>query len=211
MLRASAERRLEFPPEILTIRMTQQKFRKRPRVRRHIESLIRANARVRARRHVAHRISASLSRRDLRRCQTPHQARRIVNLHVVQLKILARGHMRDRVRIFLRQIRQRLKLFGVQAARRNLDPLHARRVPHRVRTFGQRAGRISDLLHGLPVVPLPVVVALSIRAAPQPRFREQTLIDLALLPQVDIDLERADFARQGLRDPPGQPLRPQCV
>src|SRR5437773_866599 len=97
MLRASAECWLELAAKTLAVRMPQQKLRQRPRVWCYIKRLVGANPGVRARSYVAHRISASLARRDVRRCQPPHERRSIVYVHVVELEILARSDVRNSV------------------------------------------------------------------------------------------------------------------
>ena len=118
MLRAAAERRLEFPAEVLAIGMAQQEFRKRARIRRDVEHFVRADARVGASGDVAHGISASLARRDARGRQPPHHAGRVVNVNVVKLKILPRGHVRDAVGIFLGQTRPASRAARRSARRR---------------------------------------------------------------------------------------------
>ena len=129
VLRAAAERRLEFPAEILAIGMAQQKFGQRARVRRDVENFVLADAGIGAGRDVAHGISAGFARGDVRGGEAAHQAGRVVNLNVMKLKILARGDVRDAVGIFLGQLRHGFQLLGVQAAAGNLDALHARARP----------------------------------------------------------------------------------
>ncbi len=126
-------------------------------------------------------------------------ARRIVDVDVVELKILARGDVGDAVGIFLGQIGHGFELIGVHAAAGNLDALHARRVPHRVGTFGQLAGWIGNVLDFGAVVALAVVVTLAVGAAPQARFGEKALVYLALFPQGDFGFENVDFASQMFR------------
>src|SRR6185436_4171621 len=95
-----------------------------------------------------------------------------------------------------------------QLPARDLDPLHAGRVPHRAGTLGDLLRREHQRLRLLAVVALPVVVALAIGAAPQPRLREQLLLDLAALPQLDLRLEDVDLAAPGFRDPGAEGLLP---
>src|SRR6266700_3100454 len=97
MLRASAECRLELAAKTLAVRMPQQKLRQRPRVRRHVKRFIGANSGIRTRGDIAYRISASLARRDVHRCQPPHERRSIIYVHVVELEILARSDVRNSV------------------------------------------------------------------------------------------------------------------
>ena len=105
-------------PKFWRIRMAQQEFGQRAGVRRDVEFLIRANARVGASRHVADGISAGLARGDVRGGQAAHHAGRILDVDVVKLEILASGDVRDAVGILLGQFRQRLELLGVQPTRR---------------------------------------------------------------------------------------------
>ena len=97
MLRASAECWLELAAKTLAVRMPQQKLRQRLRVWRYIKRFVGANARIGTRSYVAHRISASLTRGDVRRCQPPHERRSVIYVDVMQLEILARSDVRNPV------------------------------------------------------------------------------------------------------------------
>src|SRR5262249_11228161 len=94
---AAAEGDLEFSAEILCIGMAQQVKRRRLRVRRHIEGLSSADARQRAGRHVANRISARLACGDSHRCQAIEDIRRIFDVNVMELNVLPRRNMADTV------------------------------------------------------------------------------------------------------------------
>jgi len=120
-------------------------------------------------------------------------------VHVVKLKILPRGNVRNSVGILFRQFRHDLKLIGIQSASGNLDALHSGRIPERVRTLSQIAGRKIQLLDLLSVIALPVVVALTISAAAQASLGEQAFLKLALLAQSDFGFEDINLARQMLR------------
>ncbi len=135
VLRASAERGLELPAEVLAVRVAQEKLRQRAGIGRDVEHLVLADSRIRARRHVADRIAAGLAGRNTGSRKTAHQARSVVDVNVVELKILPRGHVRDVVGVLLRQLRHGLELIRVEPSTGNLDPLHARSIPHRVRTL----------------------------------------------------------------------------
>ena len=95
-----------------------------------------------------------------------------------------------------------------KSAAGNLDALHPRRVPHRIRALGQLARGIGHLLNFLPVVPLAVVVTLAVGSAAKPRLGEQALVELALLAQRDFRLEDVDFARQSFRHLAGKLFGP---
>ena len=149
-VRAAAEGGLELTAEILAIGMAQQEFRQRMGVRRHVERFVRADAGVGAGGHVAHGVAAGFARGDADGGQAPHHAGRVLDVHVVKLKVLARGDVGDAVGVFLGQFGHGFQLRGVQPAGGDLDALHARGVPHGVRALGQVAGGIGHLLHFLP-------------------------------------------------------------
>ena len=71
--------------------------------------------------------------------QAAHHGGRVIDVHEVQLEILAGRDVRDAIRIFLRDVGQRLELLRIQAAERDLDALHAGRVPYRIGALGQRS------------------------------------------------------------------------
>ena len=91
------------------------------------------------------------------------------------------------------QVGQHLQLGGVQAAERNLDALHARRIPQRVRTLGVRRTDNCSVRVVCAVGPLAVVIPLAVGAAPQPRLGENPVFDLALLLERDLVFEDVDL------------------
>jgi len=96
--------------------VAQQEARARLGVWRHVERLRRAHARDRAGRDVAHHVAARLARGDAGRRQPAHHGRRVLDVHEVQLEILAGRHVSDTVGVLLRHVRQRLQLLSVQPA-----------------------------------------------------------------------------------------------
>ena len=124
----------------------------------------------------------------------------------MKLNVLPRRDVADAVGIFFGQLGQHDHLLGVQAAERNLDALHARRIPVRVRPFRQR--RIQKLLRRQAVVALAIVIPLPIRAAAEARFGEDFLVDLALLAQRDLSFKRIDLLTEVGRDPVGELIFP---
>jgi len=128
--------------------------------------------------------------------QAAHHGGRVLDVHEVQLEILAGRDVRDAIRIFLRDVGQRLELLRIQAAERDLDALHAGRVPHGIGALGQRSRGVGQLLGFAAVPALAVVVALAVDAAPQAGLREHLLFDLALLAQLDLRLVNIYLARQ---------------
>src|SRR5207248_7547234 len=112
---------------------------------------------------------------------------------VVELNILTRRHVGNSVGILFGQVRQALKLPGVETSAGNLDALHAWRVPQRVRPLGQPPGRILERLDSLAVVPLAIVIALPVNSPSQASFGKKSLIELALLSQVNFHFEVINF------------------
>ncbi len=208
MLGASAKGMLEFPAKVLAIGMPEQKLGKRPGVRRDVKNFVGANPSVRTRRDVAHRVSAGLSRGDSRGRQAAHHAGCVLDVHVVQLEVLPRGHVYDAVRVFLGELRKGFQLLRIHSAGGNLDALHPGRVPHGVGAFSQSRGGVGNLLNGLAVVSLAVIVPLAVDSAAKARLREHALLEFALLAQGDFRLEDIDFALQGFRHFAGQLFRP---
>ena len=200
MLGAAAERRLKLAAKILAVGVSEQKLRQRLRIRGHVKRFVLANACIRARRHITHRVSASLARSDARRRQAPHQAGRVVNLDVVQLKVLPGGDVGDAVGVFLRQLGQTSSC----AAFRPPPGILMRCIPGAshivVRAFGQVAGGKIQSLDFLAVAALTVVIALPVGAAAQAGLGEKAFVELALLAQHDFGLEGVDFAGERFRD-----------
>ncbi len=169
-------------------------------MRRHVECFVLANAGVGASSNVADGVAASLTCSNARGREAAHQAWRVVDLHVMELEILPRGDVRDAVGIFFGQLGHGLELCRVEPARGNLDALHARRVPHSVRTLSQFARRKIQPLDFLPIAALAIVVTLAVSASAQPRLGEETLVQFSLLAQGDVGFKRVNFAGQILRD-----------
>ena len=121
-------------------------------------------------------------------------------MHEVQLDVLARGHVEDTIRVLLGQLRQHVQLIRRQRPERDLDPLHAGRVPEGHGALGDLPRGEHQRLGGLAVVALAIVVALSVDPASQPRLREQLLLDLSLLAELELGLENVDLASPCLGD-----------
>jgi len=116
----------------------------------------------------------------------------------MQLNILPGGDVADGVGIFLRQLRQHDHLLRVQSAKRDLDPLHARRIPERIRPLGER--RIRNLLRLNPVMPLAVIIPLPIRPPAKPGLGKHLLLNLILLAKRDLRFKEVDLLRESRRD-----------
>ena len=89
----------------------------------------RADAGERAGGDVAHGVAARFARGDADRRQPPHEGRRVFDVDEVELEVLARGDVRDAVGVLLGELGHDLELLGREPAERDLDPLHAGRVP----------------------------------------------------------------------------------
>src|SRR5262245_54890481 len=115
--------------------MAEQKIGRGLGIRRHIESLLAADACQWARSDIAHRVAASFTRGDSSRREPPHDRRSVFDVDEVKLEILSCSDMRDPVRILLSKFSKSLELTRIQPTKRNLDSLHSGRIPQRVRTL----------------------------------------------------------------------------
>src|SRR5579859_3042723 len=181
------------------------------RVGRYVENFIGANAGVGAGSDIANTVSASLASGDIYRGEPAHDAGRVVNLDIVELKILAGRNMGDAIGVFFRQLAHYLELLSIETAAGNLDALHARGVPHGHWALGQIARWIADLLYLLPVVPLAVIIALAIRAPAKPGFGKKALIQLAVLSQRDFGFKYVNLASHVLRHFSSEVLFPKRI
>src|SRR5215831_13340119 len=180
---------------MLDVGMSQQKAKHGLRVRRDVKNFVAASACKRAGGDVANGVAASLARSDADGGETAHDCGRVFDVYVVKLKVLARGDVGDAIRIFFSEISHRFELLGVKAAARNLDALHAGRVPHGHGALGEFAGGILHLLDFGAVAALAVVVTLSVSAAAEARFGENALVELALLAESNLRVKNIDLVR----------------
>src|SRR2546429_76032 len=104
----------------------------------------RAKTRPMARASGSRSSSGTNSSNNFAWCETAEEFRHIVDVHEVELDVLPGGDVADVVGILPRQLGQRDHLLGVQPAVRDLDALHARRVPEGVGALGER--RVGELL-----------------------------------------------------------------
>src|SRR4051812_45052611 len=105
--------------------MAKHEFCRSLRVGRHIESFGVTNTGKRARRHIAYGIAACLPSGDSDCSKAAHQTRRVIDVNVVKLKVLASCDMKNAVGVLLGQICKRIQMVGRYASERDLDPLHA--------------------------------------------------------------------------------------
>ena len=164
VIRASRERNLELPAEVLRVGMPQHEVRHRLGVRSHVKDLVLADARVRAAGDVAHHVAAGLAGGDSDFRQATHQVRRVVDIHEMALKILPSRHVEHTHGVLFGDVCQRNQLIRVQPAHRDLDALH-----------------------------LDPILTLSVHAVAQSEFREDLLVDQAGLHAAQLGLEDVDF------------------
>src|SRR5206468_2166639 len=100
----------------------------------------------------------------------------------MELKVLASRNVEDSVGILFSEVCKRVQLVRRDAAERDLDALHSRSVPQRIRTFGHVACKV-ELLRANPVVAMAVVIALAIAAAAKARFGKNFLVQFSVSPQ----------------------------
>ena len=192
---ASREGDLHLAAEVLCVGVPEKEAAQGPAVRRDIEGLGVAHPGEGAGGDVAHRVAAGLAGRDTDGGEAPHQVDGIVDVDIVELQVLTSRDVQDVVRVFLGQVGERLHLHRIEAAEGNLDPLHSRSMPDRVRSLGVVLG-VDQLLRLAPVEALAVVITLPIGAPTQAGLGENDLVDLALLAQFDFGLEDVDLAAQ---------------
>src|SRR5690606_9251796 len=108
---------------------TEEVVRVRVRVGRDVERLVVADAGEGAGGDVTHRVAARLARGDAHGGQAAHQIRRVLDVDEVELDVLARRDVQDRVRVLLGEIRGHFDLLGRELPVGDLDAHHARRVP----------------------------------------------------------------------------------
>ena len=132
-------------------------------------------------------------------------------MNEVKLKILTCSDVRDAVGILLGEFGESFQLRGIESAERNFDALHSGRIPQRVGALRAAWRGILKLLCGAAVVPLAVVVALAVGAAPEPGLGEDAVLDFPLLFQRDFVFEFVEFGCQMRRHPPGEARLPLAI
>ena len=126
VLGAALEGDLELPRQRRAQGMAQQVTGERLRVGRHVEGLALRDARVGTRGDVAHRVAASLPRGEPGLGEASHRRLHVVELHEVELHVLARGDVAEAAGPALGDVGQRPELRDVQRSLGNLDPDHLR-------------------------------------------------------------------------------------
>ena len=114
---AAGERDLELAAEVLRVGVAEQEIRRRLGVGRDVERLRAADAGDRASRDVADRVAAGLAGGDADGGQAAHDGGRVFDVDEVELEVLARGDVGDRVGVFLGELGQHFQLARVQGRR----------------------------------------------------------------------------------------------
>ena len=204
---AAGERNLELPPEILRVVVPEQEIRHGSSVWRNIERFSAAYAGEWAGRDVPHDVTARLVRCDPYRRKSAHHVGRILDVHKVQLEILTRRDVQYFVRILLGNLAEYLQLVSRQSPERNLDPLHAGRIPQGIRTF-HRLSRIGDRPRFPTVVALPVVVPLTVDTLSQACLSKDLFFELPVEHETHLPFKDVDVVGQVWRYCILQPLFP---
>ncbi len=196
VLLAAGEGRFEFAAKVLHVAVAQKILGKLVGVAGHVERFVAADAGQRAGGHIAHRVAAGFAGSNAHRRQPAVHIRRVFQRHKMKLKILAGGHVQNIVGVLLGHIGQYVHLGGGQPAVGNFEALHAGRVPKRIRPFGQlRVGKLNFArFHA--IVAAAVVVALAVRAAPQPQLGKDLFVEFALPAQFHLGFKLINFLGQ---------------
>ena len=149
------------------------------RVRCDVEGFVFADSHERTAGYVSHRVAARLARRDSDRRESTHDGWRVFDMNEVQLEILASRNVPDAIGVLFRQIGHAFELLWSHPAVRNLNPLHAGSVPHRVRSLGDFLGKREGLRLGA-VMTLAVVISLAVDAPPQTCFSKYFFVEFYL-------------------------------
>ena len=182
----------EFAAKVLHVVVAEQKPGQRVGVRGCVEGFGAADAGQLAAGNVAHGVATRLAGGDAHSGQTAHQIGRVLDVDVVQLDVLAGGHMQDAVRVFISQLRQHIQLLRVQTAIGHFNAHHSRRVPIGVWSLHPLRGE-GDGLALEAVVALAVVVALTVDTPAQTALGKDPLVQFALASQEHLPFKNVDL------------------
>src|SRR5262245_44058372 len=186
------ERDFEFSTAALRVGVPKHELRCSLGVWRYVERLRLTDTRQRACRYVPNGVAAGLTSRNAHRRKPAHQIRRVVDVNEMQLEILTCGDVKNTVGVFFGEIRQSVQLDWGDAAEGDFDPLHSRRIPKRIRTFGHVAQE-GELLRSNTVMPMPVVITLAVTASTKSSFRKNLLVKFPRSPQRHLAFEGVDL------------------
>ena len=189
---AARECRLELAPEVLHVGMTEHEGHQRLGVGRNVEDFGFADTCQRAAGDVANRVATGFARRNAHRGESTHQVRRVFDVDIVELEILSRCHVKNRVGIFFRKIRVHFELFRRNATIRDLDSAHTGRVPEGLGPFRGDVGKPEGLLRDT-IMALAIVVTLAVNPAAKAGFGENFFVELGLLAQARLAFEVVDL------------------
>ena len=127
-VKATREVDLELATQALTVRVPQQVLGQRHAVGRHVERLMRAYPGVHRGGDVADHVAACLAGRHLGIREDAQQVRRLLQLHKVDLNVLARGEVGDAMPVDLGHIREGRHLIRRDEAQRQLRSHHVHAI-----------------------------------------------------------------------------------
>ena len=188
---------LEFPPEVLDVRVPEQKARTGSGIGGHVEDLIATHTGQWAGGDVPNRIATSLTSSDTHRGQAPHQIWCVVDVDKVKLEVLPGRDVEDAVGVFLTEIRQHLHLVRGHTSKWNLDALHSRCVPKSLGTLRCVSTWIRQMLYLNAIVAFAIVVALPVDAPPEASLGKDLLVQPTLSSQIHLHFENIDFPSKG--------------
>ena len=122
--RAAGEVDLELAGQPLAVRVAEQEVGGGLRPRRDVEHLLRARAGEVAAHDVAHGVAARLARRQADRRHQAQDLGRLLERDEVELHVLAGGEVAPAAGVVVGDVRERVEVFGVDAAVRDLDAQH---------------------------------------------------------------------------------------
>ena len=121
---AAGEVDLELAGEPLRDRVAEEEVLRGFGPRADVEHLVGARAGEVAAGDVAHGVATRLAAGEPDRCQEPQHLAGVLELHEVELHVLAGGEMRPAARVVLREVSEHLELVGLDAPVGDLHPHH---------------------------------------------------------------------------------------
>jgi hypothetical protein len=91
-------------------------------------------------------------------------------------------------------------MIGYEAAKRNFDALHTRRIPNGVGAFEEVAAGILERFGDLTVKALTIVVSLTVNTTTEAGFGKDAVVDLALFSLLDLGFKGVNFSPEIFRD-----------
>ena len=194
-LGASGKGDLEFAAKVLAVGVPEKELGEGMRIRRD-HRMFRCDTRPKARQAVTLRMELPHASRggNAHGGEAAHEVGGVFDVYVVDLNILARGDVQYAVRIFFGYVGQYLHLIGGQAAIRDFDALHTRRIPDRVWPLEKVAAGVLEWFGYLAVKALSIVVALAVNTAAKAGFGKDAVVNLSLFFLFDLRFKCIDFS-----------------